>query len=141
MNTRIIAIIFTIVVLIGLVYLISQKQDAVARINSFDECVAAGYPVMESFPPRCSTPDGRSFMGATTSESVLPGATSTPFTKTCHPTGCSGQVCSDEDIATDCQYKEEYTCYKQATCERQVSGECGWTESATLKSCLQAHRN
>jgi len=30
-------------------------------INSFDSCVAAGYPVMESYPARCSTPDGQSF--------------------------------------------------------------------------------
>lgn len=54
----------------------------------------------------------------------------------CRPTGCSGQVCSDEDIMTTCEYKEEYACYKSAKCERQASGACGWTETAELKGCL-----
>ncbi len=31
---------------------------ASASITSYDECVAAGYPVMESYPPKCTTPDG-----------------------------------------------------------------------------------
>jgi len=30
-------------------------------ITSFDECVAAGYPVTLSYPGNCVTPDGRSF--------------------------------------------------------------------------------
>lgn len=30
-------------------------------ILTFDGCVAAGYPVQESFPERCATPDGRTF--------------------------------------------------------------------------------
>lgn len=38
-----------------------KEGNAIARINSFDDCAAAGYPIMESYPPRCMTPDGRSF--------------------------------------------------------------------------------
>ncbi|TAK05096.1 hypothetical protein EPO33_03875 [Patescibacteria group bacterium] len=30
-------------------------------ITSFEECAAAGNPVMESYPRQCRTPDGRSF--------------------------------------------------------------------------------
>ena len=30
-------------------------------ISNFDRCVAAGYRVMRSYPPRCVTPDGRVF--------------------------------------------------------------------------------
>lgn len=30
-------------------------------IESYDDCVAAGYPIMESYPEQCSTPDGRTF--------------------------------------------------------------------------------
>lgn len=33
----------------------------VQQITNFDQCAAAGYPVMESFPEQCATPDGRSF--------------------------------------------------------------------------------
>jgi len=30
-------------------------------INNFEECIAAGYPAMESYPRQCKTPDGKSF--------------------------------------------------------------------------------
>ena len=36
-------------------------NDAEANINSYEECVAAGNPVAESFPEQCFTEDGRSF--------------------------------------------------------------------------------
>ena len=58
----------------------------------------------------------------------------------CKPTGCSGQICSDEDVITTCEYREEYACYQTAVCERQTSGECGWTETEELKTCLGGAR-
>ena len=33
-----------------------------ADINSFEDCVAAGYPVRESYPEQCGLPDGRVFI-------------------------------------------------------------------------------
>jgi hypothetical protein len=36
-------------------------QDPVNEINSFEECVAAGFPVMESYPPQC-TDGNQTFM-------------------------------------------------------------------------------
>jgi|GEM_PF-1441708 len=33
----------------------------VRMVNNFDDCVKAGYPVMESYPRQCKTPDGRIF--------------------------------------------------------------------------------
>jgi len=30
-------------------------------VSSFEECMTAGYPVMESYPRQCSTPDGQTF--------------------------------------------------------------------------------
>jgi len=38
------------------------QNGGIADISSFDECVQAGYPVMESFPRQCRTPDGRTFV-------------------------------------------------------------------------------
>ena len=32
-----------------------------STINSFESCVAAGYPILESYPEKCKTPDGRTF--------------------------------------------------------------------------------
>lgn len=36
-------------------------NDADANINSYEECVAAGYPVAESYPEQCTVPGGPSF--------------------------------------------------------------------------------
>jgi hypothetical protein len=45
-------------------YLYAQKGERaeIAAIDSFAKCAAAGYPVMESFPEQCRTPDGRTFV-------------------------------------------------------------------------------
>jgi hypothetical protein len=58
----------------------------------------------------------------------------------CRPTGCSGQVCSDRDVITTCEWREEYACYRNATCERQPSGACGWTPTPELEACLGGAR-
>ena len=71
--------------------------------------------------------------------SYEPTATPSPVTKgDCRITGCSGQVCSDEEVVTTCEFKEEYTCYKTAKCERQEDGKCGWTPSEELVACLMS---
>lgn len=59
----------------------------------------------------------------------------------CKIGGCSGQLClneSDEDVLTTCEYRAEYACYKNAKCERQDNGMCGWTPTEELVSCLSA---
>jgi hypothetical protein len=38
-----------------------QRAEEVKKISSFEECGAAGFPVMDSYPGRCVTSDGRSF--------------------------------------------------------------------------------
>lgn len=61
--------------------------------------------------------------------------------KPCFKTGCSSQVCADRDVITTCEYRPEYACYQRALCERQANGECGFTQTAELISCLaQARR-
>lgn len=59
----------------------------------------------------------------------------------CHVGGCSSQVCSERvGIITTCEYKAEYACYRNAACERQESGKCGWTQTDALTSCIEASR-
>jgi hypothetical protein len=51
--------------------------------------------------------------------------------------GCSGQICSDQEgVISTCEWRPEYACYQQATCERQPTGECGWTPTPELQACL-----
>ena len=55
----------------------------------------------------------------------------------CYKGGCSSQLCSDQpDMVSTCEYREEYACYQSAVCERQASGQCGWTETSDLRACL-----
>lgn len=58
----------------------------------------------------------------------------------CLKTGCSGQVCADEEAITTCEYLPEYECYKTAKCERQINGECGWTQAPELLLCIEQAR-
>ena len=58
----------------------------------------------------------------------------------CIVTGCSGQVCSDEDVITTCEWRDEYACYRTARCERQSDGRCGWTPTAELQVCLNQYK-
>jgi hypothetical protein len=63
-----------------------------------------------------------------------------PGLKPCKKTGCSGQVCSDEDVITTCEFKKEYECYRKAACERQANGDCGFTQTPELTACLRRSR-
>lgn len=47
--------------LLGAFVLLYQRNSNIKSINNFEECVSAGYPIMESYPERCQTPDGRTF--------------------------------------------------------------------------------
>lgn len=63
------------------------------NITSFDECVAAGYPVMESFPEQCMTSDGRNFVN----ENAMPPEESTGSTLPQVPVACTmeAKICPD----------------------------------------------
>jgi hypothetical protein len=58
----------------------------------------------------------------------------------CAVGGCSQQICGEagevESVATTCEWKEEYFCYRVARCEKQASGQCGWTETAEYNQCI-----
>jgi hypothetical protein len=54
----------------------------------------------------------------------------------CVKTGCSGQLCFERHMASTCEWRPEYACYRNAECARQADGACGWTETPTFRSCL-----
>jgi hypothetical protein len=61
-----------------------------------------------------------------------------PQAAPCVKGGCSGQLCEEEGAGgmTTCEFRAEYACYREATCERQPDGACGWTPTDTLTACL-----
>lgn len=99
MNSRrtvvglIIALIIAVVVIAVLSWdrLRGDEDDTVA-IASFQECVDAGFPVMESDPPQCRTDDGQLFIGprATPSPEPTTSPTEEPW---------SGELTSDGGVA------------------------------------------
>lgn len=55
-----------VVLLLGIIgifvfYQYNRNHESLGAIKSFKDCSEAGFPVMESYPPRCTIPDGRSF--------------------------------------------------------------------------------
>ncbi len=54
------------ILLVGVIVCLLSKDDVAGEsedtVNSFEECVAAGYPVMESFPRQCRSEDGNLFV-------------------------------------------------------------------------------
>jgi eight-cysteine-cluster-containing protein len=110
-----------------------------STITSFEECAAAGNPVMESHPRQCRTEGGKLFVENIAVEVPNP-SNGNVVRGGCVVTGCSGQICAEAseagDIITTCEFRPEYACYRNATCERQNSGQCGWTQDAALTACL-----
>lgn len=61
---KIIITLVIIVILAGAIifYFLNHQNASQKEITSFEECVAAGNPVMESYPSQCRTEDGRVFV-------------------------------------------------------------------------------
>src|SRR3989344_4870599 len=112
------------VIAAGLFLLFPMAQQQEPTVNNFDECAAAGYPVMEKYPEECTTPDGRTFV-----KDVLSSGNDI-VANGCVVAGCSSQLCISEEDAADgvvstCEWNAEYICYQNATCGRQANGNCG----------------
>jgi len=55
----------------------------------------------------------------------------------CRKTGCSGQICSQQNVNTTCTWMNQFACYSNAQCQYLPStGDCGWVSSLTLGACL-----
>ena len=55
----------------------------------------------------------------------------------CRPTGCNGEICANQDMASPCVALPEFACYQElGSCEIQPWGDCGWTQTPELDECL-----
>ncbi len=80
-----ICLVVLIVIAVILIFDIDRPSPpSYASIASFEECVAAGYPIIESYPPQCTTPDGRTFTQSNIATSTIPvigqGSSTAPIT-------------------------------------------------------------
>lgn len=61
--------VYTAVFLIALaavatIIIFRHKSPKPPKVTNFEQCAAAGYPIMESYPRQCRTVDGRLFFEA-----------------------------------------------------------------------------
>ncbi len=47
---------------LAVIIFLKPKAKTTKPITTFEECQAAGYPVMQSYPPQCTLPNGRFFV-------------------------------------------------------------------------------
>ncbi|MDI6821070.1 MAG: hypothetical protein QMD65_02715 [Patescibacteria group bacterium] len=90
MNKKLIYGVLVIIVLaivgIGL-FVYQNKLITTEKINSFEECAKMRYPIAESYPRQCWTPDGRRFV-----EEIIPLAES--LNETCVNL-CGDGICQE----------------------------------------------
>ena len=145
MKTVLIGVGVVLIIAAGFLFTFNSLQDngATLSITNFEECAAAGNPVMESYPRQCRTVDGRLFVEdienlGDNASNIMP--TTRGAGPGCVVTGCSRELCVNEEdkdeYFTICEWRPEFECYAGTTCEKQTNGQCGWTETAELRACL-----
>lgn len=128
-----IGLIAVAIVLLALAWILaSAVQEDAPEPTSFEECMAAGYPVAESYPRQCST-------GAATFVEAVADRFATP--PECVVAGCSNELCVESVeapyVVTTCLYQESFACLAAfSRCERQPNGRCEWTPGEELNACL-----
>ena len=76
-----------------------------ATINSFEECVKAGYPIMRSLPARCAVPGGEIF---TDQKQAIPTVLGGKLCRdmcgdgACQEIVCMGEGCPCSESKTSC---------------------------------------
>src|SRR4051812_27717816 len=99
-TSHLIVLALVLTVIAGVLVKISSigAQHNAAQISTYADCVAAGNPILESYPSQCKTLDGRTFVNP--DEHIdNPVSTTSPAGPVvgsgCVVGGCSGEVCSD----------------------------------------------
>lgn len=95
----------------------ASTQSATRLLAGVLAAVALGGCMSDPAPPAGARTDGSCFIG-----------------------GCAAELCSDHPgMVSSCIWRDAYACFRDATCERQVSGACGWTATPELTACLASH--
>lgn len=67
------------VIALGFLYY-SKRESDYSAVTNFSECKQAGYPIMESYPEKCQTPDGRQFINEVATTTPSTSTTTLPIT-------------------------------------------------------------
>lgn len=120
--------------------LTNLPQDAIVSgaITTGQSYTASGY-----FTPR-ERDEKYAIVGTiSVGEESLPTLNPSKPVGDCIIGGCSGQLCGEaaeaenEGLVSTCEYRPEYACYQSlGRCERQPTGQCGWTQTPELARCI-----
>ncbi len=114
-----------------------------------DDCVAVCEPEVDlgcRADADCATGERCDFKACTATGACAPGmdcaicvgqCVPKEDTNPCFATGCSGQICSDRDVMSTCEFLPWYACYKLASCGQDAAGTCGWSETPEFLKCMQ----
>src|SRR5574343_612712 len=69
--------IIVLIVAFGVLLKFSKNELPQPVITNFEECAKAGYPILETYPEQCRTPDGRTFVRSINSGGVEFGSSVT----------------------------------------------------------------
>jgi hypothetical protein len=75
-----IVIIVLAVLVVGLGSWLLVRLFTPPSVTSYAECVAAGYPILETYPEQCRTPDGRTFTNPDATPLPAPPTSTGEFT-------------------------------------------------------------
>lgn len=89
--------------LAGIVYLVTRDDEALddEEIISFQECVDAGHPVLETFPRICKLPSGKTFVEEVITLACLEDSDCSGGLS------CQGGICTDFAVETSCQMNSD----------------------------------
>lgn len=132
-SRTLVAVLLVLLIVGGIAYYMKRDTDFVS-IQSYEECVQAGYPVAESYPEQCRTPDGRVFTN-TTSTPTPSNGTSTAATSTGTGTSSTnGDTAGTGGNATAAEIRNVNVSVNQAvTSPLTITGEAkGWYFEASF---------
>lgn len=114
-------------------------------IKNFDDCARAGFPIMESYPRQCRTPDGRTFVEQGVSQICrYPGDCEAGFF--CKYGACTemniNSSCSDDSDCVLINNELGFSCCWAGACEERdysldkwVAANRNWFEEGREKYC------
>lgn len=79
-----------------------EKAAAAGPINSFKECVEAGYPVMRSYPAKCATKEGKIFVDEAKLKEPKRACKDLCGNGTCEEIVCAAVGCPCPESAENC---------------------------------------
>jgi len=139
-NQKLLLGLLLLVAVVGVFVYFKKFNSPVTKVNSFEECVQAGYPLSEEYiyPPQCKTPEGKVFSQPTpTNQPGIPN----PASIYCQDQG--GKLEIRKDIVgnetgfcvfTDGSECEEWA-YFRHECSPSVSLKENFCGSSTYGNC------